>query len=221
MANKPPLVADVNLPEDDFPRDPIAKKYRLRGDLIVEVTADAAGITVTKKDGTTVSLVTAVLGEMKQGLMTSMPAGWVRIMGQEVSTLTPTQQAVLSSLRWGASGYLTLAGAVLGDGAGALGSFEGRNSISIEQANLPSCNFTGNTDSSSHTHTLSDTVPTFTKAYASGTVSTASNTSATQSKTTSSSSHTHAVTVSSGGSNVPIDTTPLKLLVATWIYLGE
>lgn len=218
----PGFVHPDNLNVLDFIRDEIAKQYNLRGDLVIGVVSAGGAITVTKKDGTTETLVTAVIGEMKQGLMTSMPAGWVRMMGQEVSSLTASQQAVLASLRWGAGGYLNVDDMVLSSTTGiTLGSVDGSNSITIGQDNLPSCTFTGSTSSASHTHTVSDNVPTFSKAYASGTASVAANSSTTQTRTTSSNPHSHTVSVGSGGSGTPINTTPARLIVSTWIYLGE
>ncbi|MFA7274677.1 MAG: hypothetical protein WC044_12485 [Crocinitomicaceae bacterium] len=95
----------------------------------------------------------ATLGDVKSGFQSADHAGWIKLDGRLISTLTPAQQGVASSM--GFSGNLPDAtAAYLVQDDGTIGTTSGSNTTTLTQANLPNVNFTGTAASSGdHSHT--------------------------------------------------------------------
>lgn len=96
----------------------------------------------------------ATVGDVKSGMQTTDHAGWVRLDGRQISSLSSAQQAAASAL--GLSGNLPNASdAYLVQNGGSLGAVSGTNTTTLTQANLPNVNFTGSAASAgSHSHTV-------------------------------------------------------------------
>lgn len=94
----------------------------------------------------------ATLGDMKSGFQAADHAGWIKLDGRAISTLTANQQAAAVAL-----GFTTnLPDATTAypvQNTGTLGSVVGSNTTTLSQANLPIVNFNGTAASNgAHAH---------------------------------------------------------------------
>jgi hypothetical protein len=191
----------------------------------------------------------ATIGDVKSGFQSADHAGWVKLNGRAVSTLTSTQQAAAATL--GITGSLPNAdNAYLTQNGSTIGSVSGSNTVSISQANLPNVNFSGTAASNgSHSHSgttssngdhshspqgTSGANGSFLKTgfegsgagVGGGSAFTTASTTTTNGAhthsyiTSSDGSHTHTVTVSSGGSGTALSIAPKSMAVNMFIYLG-
>lgn len=92
-------------------------------------------------------------GDIKSGVQNTDHNGWIKLDGRLISSLSTTQQSVITGL--GFSGSLPNASdAYLVQNAATLGTVAGSNTTTLVQANLPNVNFTGSTsDAGAHSHT--------------------------------------------------------------------
>ncbi|AWX45748.1 hypothetical protein HME9304_02777 [Flagellimonas maritima] len=166
-----------------------------------------------------------IVGEIKQTIG-SMPAGWIKLEGQAISSLTASQQTQATSL--GLSGNLPNAtNAYLSQNGTALGSLSGSNAKTIAQNNLPNVALSGSTNTAgSHVHFISGNASDDLSASGiSGDYVLQNNDgSGTGENTNAAGNHSHTFTTSSingGVAQQPFDITPNTLSVETYIYLGE
>jgi hypothetical protein len=94
----------------------------------------------------------STFGDMKSGFQAADHAGWIKLDGRAISTLTANQQAAAVAL-----GFTTnLPDATTAypvQNTGTLGSVVGANTTTLTQANLPNVNFTGTAASNgAHAH---------------------------------------------------------------------
>lgn len=97
-------------------------------------------------------------GDVKSGIQSADHEGWVLLDGRPFSSLSASQQSVAGSL--GLSGNIPNAtNAFLVQDAQVLGSVNGDNTVTLNQANLPNVNFTGSAASAgNHDHTTDPAV---------------------------------------------------------------
>lgn len=174
---------------------------------------------------------TIKIGELKHSFATADHQGWYLLNGRSVTTLPAKAQGNATLLGFGATipdGTDRFLKAKTG--SESLASSGGTNYITLTQSNLPNVNFTGSTNSAGdHSHSVDSYVGTenigllsttaltvfYTAAVAKESMTTAARTSQ------ASGNHTHSVSFSSGGSSVPVDTTPQYLATNIFIYLGN
>ena len=93
----------------------------------------------------------ASYGDIKSGIQAADHNGWIKLDGRALTSLSATQQAVLSSL--GLSALPNASDSYLVQKSGTVGSVSGSNTTTIAQANLPNVTFTGTAlDAGSHAH---------------------------------------------------------------------
>jgi hypothetical protein len=160
-----------------------------------------------------------IVGEIRTMIQAADFDGWIVLDGRAVSTLTPSQQVVALTLGF-TSTIPDASNTYLTQNGNGLGSVVGSNSVVLTQANLPNINFNGNTNSAgTHTHTTSQMVST-NNANTNGSTFVTDNNVYVADNTSLAGEHTHTATVSSGGSNSPINKTPQTISVKMFIYLG-
>ena len=91
-------------------------------------------------------------GDVKSGIQNADHAGWIKLDGRPLTSLSASQQAVATSL--GLSGTLPNANnSYLSQNGGTLGAVSGANTVTLTQGNLPNVNFTGTAASAGdHAH---------------------------------------------------------------------
>ncbi|MCH2035306.1 MAG: hypothetical protein MK202_17490 [Tenacibaculum sp.] len=162
------------------------------------------------------------LGDIKYGIQPNDHNGWYLLDGRNISTLSTNPRAAAVSLGF-TSTLPNATNRVLkhpnsGENVGDLG---GQESISLSRANLPNVNFTGSTSTNgNHSHTIGRRTRTERIVNRFDDNRTYFGNSGTT-NTSTSGNHNHTVTVSSGGSNQPIETYQPYLVVNTFIYLGN
>jgi hypothetical protein len=167
---------------------------------------------------------------VKQGFQVNDHAGWVKLDGRAVVTLTVTQQAEAALL-----GFTTnipdATGTVLMQNGGVMGAVSGNMAKTIALVNLPAVNLTA-ASGGAHTHVTdsqgahSEHVP-FASVYGSESATTKSafNSNA-GTETLGAHTHTalsagaHTHTVALGGSGTALDCTPRSMSVNIFLYLG-
>lgn len=177
---------------------------------------------------------TVMIGDIKHSLESADHKGWFLLDGRAVSTLS-----VVARYNAGAVGIGTnLPNAAdrfvkSNSGSESVGSTAGNNTIVLTQANLPNVTYTATTSTTgNHNHTYSDSyngaetlglatnvlplVPLITE-----TVGEKDLVPANAYLSADSGSHLHSVSVSSGGSGVPINAKPKHIVTNVFIYLGE
>ena len=93
-------------------------------------------------------------GDVKSGMQQVDHAGWIKMDGRAVNTLTSTQQAQAILLGY-VSNIPNAANAYLVSNGSATGTVSGSNTTTLVQANLPNVNFTGDAASAgAHTHNV-------------------------------------------------------------------
>ncbi len=193
---------------------------------------------VLKTDGsgnyTWVTVANHIIGEIKQSIGT-MPAGWVKLEGQAISSLTATQQTAAASLSL--TGNLPNAtNAYLSQTSGSLGSVVGENTETIMRNNLPDFVLSGNTAvAGNHSHSLAtgtynqlirrspNNDPTTIRGV-DGTRGELDLVNSVAFRLNNAGNHTHSFTTPSINGGVPqqgLDITPKTLSVNTYIYLGQ
>lgn len=92
-------------------------------------------------------------GDVKSGIQNADHAGWIKLDGRLISTLSVTQQAAAAAM--GLSGNLPNASnAYLVQNGGGMGAVSGANTTTLAQTNLPNVNFTGTAaNAGGHSHT--------------------------------------------------------------------
>ena len=169
------------------------------------------------------SAAAPTVGDIKQGLQAADHAGWVKLDGRSVSTLTSTQRARATAL-----GLFTnlpdATNRVLKQESGTLLDTGGSNTAAIGQNNLPSVNLTGMTEyTGGHSHSTAMTRG-FAAFSGSGSVAVygpggATFTSAPLTSNTAG-YHQHTVTVALGGSSASLPVEDAYLNVNQFLYLG-
>jgi len=158
-------------------------------------------------------------GQIISSIKASDHGGWYLLNGRPLSSLPTNAKSAAVAL--GLSGNLPNASnTYLSQNGGTLGSVTGSNSRTLTQANLPNVNFTGTTSTNGnhrHATNASDN-----GGATDGTTAQAANTyQQVGFYTKYAGNHSHSVTVSSGGSNAPMDIKPRTLSVNMFIYLGK
>lgn len=176
-------------------------------------------------------------GDIKNSLRTSDHQGWIKLDGRAVTVFTTTQQAQLALL-----GFTTTipnaTNTILMQSAQPLGTISGSMQKSITQANLPNISFPTATTSTTGDHSHGNNAPATPGNFglirrSSGGANTAQSTDAGGSGNepnivatpgalviNNAGNHNHTVTVSSGGSNTPLDVTPRNLSANVFLYVG-
>jgi len=161
-------------------------------------------------------------GDLKYSFQNGDHSGWIKLDGRLVSTLKDSQALRAKALGFD-SNIPDARGSVLMQNDQPMGQITGDNNVTIAKENLPLVDFNGTTDvSGSHTHKFN-----FKSRATAGTtyseVNGGTNGGGTwgQYQTTSAGAHDHKVTVSSGGSGVPLNITPMSLSANAFIYLGD
>jgi hypothetical protein len=163
------------------------------------------------------------IGDIKYGMQPTDHNGWIRLDGRPLNILTLIQQTEAMSL-----GLITnLPDAVdrtlMLRNTGNIGDVGGTNSFQIQQQHLPNITFTGATTVNGiHSHTIQDRHSTLTNGRGVSTPIRALRDRIPNTRTTSSNGdHLHTATVSTGGSDTPINYTPSFLNVNVFVYLGN
>jgi len=171
----------------------------------------------------------SICGDVKFGLQSADHSGWFLMNGSSWGTLIGSQTSCASSLGISTS-RPNAANRVLMQ-TGSVNTTGGSNSVTLAQANLPNINFPAAT-TSSYTHSHSPLAPDYdccgpdSQGYAAnnnhqGFRTTDRGGGWRTSNMISSNTHNHTVTVSSGGSNTAITTTPAYLSMNAFVYLGN
>jgi hypothetical protein len=93
-------------------------------------------------------------GDVKSGFQTNDHNGWVKLNGRLKSSLTISQQAVATSLGFGAN-LPDASNTYLSQNGSSMGAVSGSNTVALTQANLPNVNFTGSTgNAGNHAHNV-------------------------------------------------------------------
>jgi hypothetical protein len=161
-------------------------------------------------------------GDLKYSFQNTDHSGCIKLDGRSVLTLKDSQILRATALGFD-SNIPDAKGSILMQNDQPLGQITGDNNFTIAKENLPLVDFNGTTDvSGSHNHKFS-----FKSKANAGTIysevngGTSGGGSWGQYTTTSAGAHDHNVTVSSGGSGIPINITPKSLSANTFIYLGD
>lgn len=94
----------------------------------------------------------ATPGDVKSGFQVADHAGWIKLDGRAVSTLSANQQAVATSLGFTVN-LPNATTAYLVQDNGTMGAVTGTNTTVLSQANLPNVSFSGTAASAgNHTH---------------------------------------------------------------------
>jgi hypothetical protein len=153
------------------------------------------------------------LGDIKTGIQSGDHNGWVKLDGRLKSTLTASQQLQATALGIG-NNLPDATDAVLVQSSGSLGSVTGSMSRTIAQNQLPNITFTGSINGIAHGASV--------QASASGVftrVSAGSTGNATGGGVTN--TFNLSIPLNGGVTQQSIDITPRKLVVNTFIYLGN
>lgn len=181
----------------------------------------------------------ATVGDIKFSALTSDHEGWIKMDGRTITGLSGTQQA--NALLLGFAVVLPDAtGAVLMQNGNNPGTVSGSMFKTLLQNNLPNINFPSAITSTDGDHTHAHNASGNSGSYGLIRRSTGgqSNTSCCGDtggsgnepdlfstisglSLSANGNHNHTVTVSSGGSNTPIDITPKSLSANAFIYLGN
>lgn len=164
------------------------------------------------------------IGDIKYASTSTDHDGWYLLNGRAITTLTVTAQSNASNI--GITGNLPntentfLKGKT---GSETIGSITGNNSVTLTKTNLPNPTYSVTTQTTgAHTHTYLDRGSGQIQSTEGGLTRDIVDDIAAVSKTTSTAiDHTHTYTVSTGGSDTPIDITPLYLATNVFIYLGK
>ncbi|MEC8043135.1 MAG: hypothetical protein VX130_00885 [Verrucomicrobiota bacterium] len=161
-------------------------------------------------------------GDLKYSFQNMDHSGWIKLDGRSVLTLKDSQILRATALGF-VSNIPDARGSVLMQNDQPLGQITGDNNITIAKENLPLVDFNGTTDvSGSHTHKFNfKSKATAGTTYSEINGGTNGGGSWGQYNTTSAGAHDHNVTVSSGGSGIPINITPKSLSANAFIYLGD
>jgi hypothetical protein len=181
-----------------------------------------AGNVVALADGTLAIGPKIAYGTVKESLRTTDHNGWYKLDGRLVSTLPAAAQANAATV--GLTGSLVDTSNRLMK-QGTPFTTGGVDTVTLTQANLPVYNMTGTTNTAgAHTHAESYAGHVMTYA-ATGNAFVMQTggpiTGTTTVATTVAGAHTHAGTVNSGGSALPIDVLPQSMSYSYFIYLGQ
>lgn len=180
------------------------------------------GNVVALPDGTLAIGPKTAYGTIKESLRTDDHNGWYKLDGRAINTLPVIAQTNAASI--GLAGNLVDASSRLMR-QGTPFTTSGSNTITLTQANLPSYNMTGTTNTAgAHTHgkTYSGHVMTYVAAGNATILQTAGPIAGTSNvPTTTDGAHTHTASVSAGGSATPLNVMPLSISYTYFIYLGQ
>lgn len=208
-------------------------------------SAHLAGLTVYNTNTSTVTAVTRVtpgfyyndgstwnklevqipsIGDIKYGSTSADHEGWYLMNGRTISSLPSIAQTNAASLGFTTSlpnssdKFLKTK-----TGAEVLGSTGGNSSVTLSQANLPNVTYSPTTSSNGdHNHSYNDRASGSTNSIESGSTRTAvDDLNRSGLNTSSSGAHTHTFSVSTGGSNTPLNLQPKYLSTYIFVYLGQ
>ncbi len=160
------------------------------------------------------------IGDVKYGFQSSDHNGWYLLDGRSINSLSSVAKNSAITLGYASSlpdnQNRFLKTKLSSENTGATGG----GAVALSRANLPNINFTGTTNSmGAHTHTYTDN-SSATAASASGSNNPISNSGNGNYNTNSAGDHSHTLSVSSGGSNSPINYAPPYVTANMFIYLG-
>ncbi|MBB6372511.1 hypothetical protein [Chryseobacterium shigense] len=162
------------------------------------------------------------VGDIKYSSTAPDHDGWYLLNGRAVSTLPAAVQTRAASLGFSTTlpnssdRYLKSR-----SGSETLGSTGGSTSTALTQANLPNVTYNTTTVSSgTHNHTYNDRASGTTNSSEGGSNMTVVDNDATTSTTSSTGAHAHTFSVSTGGSNTPLNLEPKYLSAYVFVYLG-
>ncbi|WP_166922177.1 hypothetical protein [Flavobacterium poyangense] len=165
------------------------------------------------------SISGATMGDVKNSFKTADHEGWLLLNGRNLTTLTATQMTAAAAL--GFTNTIPNATNKLLKMKGVLGSTNGNDQVVLGRANLPNIQLTGTTNySGAHRHTYTD------RGSASHSIAAGAGSNPIADdkdgsyQTESAGDHNHTVTISTGGSNSPINTENTYLSTNVFIYLG-
>ena len=152
-------------------------------------------------------------GDVKTGFQSSDHNGWVKLNGRAKSTLSATQQAQATTLGIGTN-LPDASNAFLVQNGSAVGTVAGSNSVTLAQNQLPNVTFTGQIGELAHGAYIGSTASgVFTRV--NGTSSgNASGGGVTE-------TFNLSIPLNGGVTQQSIDITPRRLIVNTFIYLGN
>lgn len=237
------LISRVSLVETI---DPAPLSNHVAGMIVYNTTQSGTGDTTVfpgfyYNDGTKwirLEPISTTIGDIKHSLLTTDHNGWYKLDGRNTSTLPAMAQQNATSIGFGATIPDAADKFLKGKSASeSLMTVGGNNSVVLAQSNLPNLTFTGTVASSgAHTHDYTDryhgvpedlnivtgllgilsgvVLSILNNDVGSDVVSTATSTS------TASGAHTHTGTISTGGSNLPLEKTA-HLITNTFVYLGS
>jgi hypothetical protein len=178
-------------------------------------------------------------GDIKNSILTADHQGWIKLDGRAVTAFTTTQRAQLNTLGF-TTNIPNATNTVLMQSAQPVGTVSGSMQKNITQANLPNINFPTATTSTAGNHSHGNNASGAPGNYGlifrsspgqNNTVrDTDSGGSGSEPNITgtpgalaiyNAGDHNHTVTVSSGGSNTPLDVTPRTLSVNVFMYVGN
>ncbi|GAB0156022.1 hypothetical protein CHRYSEOSP005_12840 [Chryseobacterium sp. Alg-005] len=162
-------------------------------------------------------------GDIKYSSIATDHDGWYLLNGRALSSLPATAQTAAASLGFSTSlpnsadRYLKAK-----TGSEVLGNNGGSTSVALTQANLPNITYNATTSvSGNHSHTYNDRASGITTSVEGGSNRTVVDNDSETSTTSSSGSHIHSFSVSTGGSNTPINLEPQYLSAYIFVYLGQ
>lgn len=163
------------------------------------------------------------VGDIKYSSVSTDHDGWYLLNGRAISSLSASAQARATSLGFSTSlpnsadRYLKAKTT-----AETLGSNGGNTSVTIGQANLPNITYNATTSNTgNHTHTYNDRASGVTNSAEGGNNKIVVDNGSTTSTTSTDGAHTHTFSVSTGGSNTPLNIQPKYLSTYIFVYLGQ
>ncbi|WP_080780339.1 hypothetical protein [Chryseobacterium phocaeense] len=177
-------------------------------------------------DGTSWSRLEVQLpntGDIKYSSTAPDHDGWYLLNGRAISTLPAAVQARATALGFSTTlpdstdRYLKSR-----SGSETLGTTGGSTSVTLAQANLPNVTYNATTVSAgSHNHTYNDRASGVTASAEGGSTRTVVDNDSNTSTTSSAGDHSHTFSVSTGGSNTPLNLQPKYLSAYMFVYLGQ
>ncbi|TDX94448.1 hypothetical protein [Chryseobacterium daecheongense] len=163
------------------------------------------------------------IGDIKYSSIASDHDGWYLLNGRVLSGLPAAAQTAATSLGFtttlpnSADRYLKAK-----TGSETLGSNGGNTSVTLTQANLPNITYNATTSTSgTHNHTYNDRASGVTNSAEGGNNKIVVDNDSNISTTSTDGAHTHTFSVSTGGSNTPINLEPKYLSTYIFVYLGQ
>lgn len=203
-----------------------------------------AGITVYNTNTSTITVITSVtpgfyyndgsswqklevqkpiVGDIKNSTLSTDHDGWYLLDGRNISLLplvagnNATLLGFTGSIPNASDKFLKAK-----TGSEVLGTTGGNSSVVLTQTNLPNVTYSGNTNNAGdHSHQFNDRASGITTSIESGNTRTIVDNTTGTLTTDTSGSHNHTFTVTTGGSNTPLNLQPKYLSSYFFVYLGQ